>query len=197
MKIIIVPFQKKWIEEFQVLAADLLAVLKPLDPTIVHIGSTAISGMYAKPIIDIMVGLPENMPLEACINPMLEAGYFYFEIYNQMLPERRFFALQKDDFEKGDMAFIIKNNAELEIMLAQPNARKANIHIVGYRSPDWIRHIAFRDYLRAHEDIRQMYNNLKLDIAEKEYKNVNAYNLEKDAFIKKYEALALNWYFQK
>lgn len=183
MKVTIVPFQKNWADEFQQIAAYLLPFLKELDPTIVHIGSTAVHGLAAKPIIDIIIGLPQHITVDKAINPMLDAGAVYYEKYNEIMPYRRFFTLSEENFEKGSSAFVLKN--------------KVNIHILTYKSEHWIRHIAFRDYLRHNDNVRIAYEKLKIELSKQEFQDLMEYNKAKDFFIKKHELLALEWYNQK
>jgi GrpB-like predicted nucleotidyltransferase (UPF0157 family) len=50
-----------------------------------------------------------------------------------------------------------------------------HIHAVELNSYWWNRHIAFRDYLRANDNARDEYHNLKIDLAQKEWSHVNDY----------------------
>jgi GrpB-like predicted nucleotidyltransferase (UPF0157 family) len=70
----------------------------PIDHYLVeHVGSTSVRDLKAKPVIDIMVGVPS---LPADITPVADYlrkfGYEYMERYNQMIPERRFFQKEQN-----------------------------------------------------------------------------------------------------
>lgn len=189
MKITILPFQKKWADDFDKIAAYILPFLKELKPVIAHIGSTSVQGLSAKPIIDIMIGLSSEADLDKCIAPMQNAGAVYYEQYNEIMPYRRFFTFSKAIFGKGDMAFDFENK-----VINSTNALDnilANVHILTYNSLHWKRHIAFRNYLRENDVIRAAYQDLKIKLSGEEFENVMAYNQAKDAFIKHYEALAM------
>jgi len=59
-----------------------------------------------------------------------------------------------------------------------------------------MRHIAFRDYLRTHPEIRAEYQQLKEELSTQEWKDGNEYNEAKDSFIKTVEQKAVKWYNQ-
>ncbi|MFA4870114.1 MAG: GrpB family protein [Pedobacter sp.] len=63
-------------------------------------------------------------------------------------------------------------------------------------SEHWMRHIAFRDYLRTHPEIRAEYQQLKEELSTQEWKDGNEYNEAKDSFIKTVEQKAVKWYNQ-
>ncbi|MGV2482374.1 UNVERIFIED_CONTAM: GrpB family protein, partial [Salmonella enterica subsp. enterica serovar Weltevreden] len=62
-----------------------------LNPQIEHIGSTSVEGLSAKPIIDILIGLPDENDLNKTVEPLTGQGFIYYEKYNQDMPYRRFF----------------------------------------------------------------------------------------------------------
>ena len=70
----------------------------------------------------------------------------------------------------------------------------SHIHIWLYNSDDWIRHIAFRDYLIEHPNDMLQYEELKKNLSEKEWLDGNEYNDAKNDFIKNLELKAILWY---
>lgn len=56
-----------------------------------HTVSTAVPGLAAKPIIDIMLGLHQDVRLDACIKPLKQRGYEYISKYESIFPFRRYF----------------------------------------------------------------------------------------------------------
>ncbi len=132
--------------------------------TIEHIGSTAVPNLKAKPIIDILVGvsaLPADITPTA--NHLKTFGYEYIEKYNLVMPDRRFF--QKDTDGK----------------------RTYHIHTVAIRSEFWDRHLFFRNQLRANSTIRQQYQQLKMDLAKRQWNTGDDYADAKSDFIKSIE----------
>jgi GrpB-like predicted nucleotidyltransferase (UPF0157 family) len=106
-----------------------------------HIGSTAVPGLAAKPIIDLMVGAPSVGAIEERI-PALEAlGYEYISRHEAAMPQRRFLAWP----------------------LTRP--RRFHLHGVVQGSAFWNDKIAFRDALCADEGLAQDYENLKRQLA--------------------------------
>lgn len=153
-------------------------------------------GLSAKPVIDIMVGLSESDHLDATVSPMLAHPYIYYQLYNTIMPERRLFLrLQKasegklfqQEFGEGD-------DIPRE---AISRHRLAHIHIWKKGTADWIRHLAFRDYLKVHPEVRHEYEKLKLRLSQQEWTDGNAYNQAKDTFIKSEERKAVAWYHQQ
>ncbi len=137
----------------------LQAVLGEGSSEVKHIGSTAVDGLAAKPIIDIMIGLPDFSVADKLV-PIIEAlGYEYFKKYEDEMPYRRYFA---------------KNSNGI---------RTHQIHIVEIGSEFWGRHLFFRDYLRQNPEIMNEYAALKKQLAEREWVDVNEYADAKSEFI--------------
>ncbi len=133
-----------------------------------HIGSTAISHTKAKPVIDILLEVTSLDSLDRQ-SPSLEAlGY---EVKGEFgIPGRRYFRL--DD---------------------ATGRRTHQIHAFESGVQNVIRHIAFRDYMRAHLSIAVEYGELKERLARENPNNMEAYIDGKDAFVKEHERRALLW----
>ena len=71
--------------------------------------------------------------------------------------------------------------------------RSHHVHAFVVGSPELVRHLAFRDYLRCHADVAREYNDLKLRLADSCKGDLEAYINGKDAFIKRIEREALAW----
>jgi GrpB-like predicted nucleotidyltransferase (UPF0157 family) len=123
-----------------------------------HIGSTAVPGLAAKPVIDIMPGVLSMADAESCIEGMRRLGYEYVPEFEDALPDRRY-------FRKG-----------------HPE-QKWHVHIVEVGGPFWRRHIAFRDYLRAHPEAAGKYAALKRRLAAQYPYDSLAYTDAKSEFI--------------
>jgi GrpB-like predicted nucleotidyltransferase (UPF0157 family) len=161
----IVPYDATWTRRFQEEADVLRRVLATwLVGVIEHIGSTAIPGLAAKPVIDIMVGVQSLDVSRPAIAAATEVGYCYAPY-----------------------------QAELEHWFCKPSPafRTHHLHLVPVGSPQWLRPIAFRDYLRAHADVAGEYEALKRRLAHEHRLDREAYTQAKRPFIDRITAIAL------
>ncbi|MDR2274754.1 MAG: GrpB family protein [Sphingobacterium sp.] len=191
------PYDPQWKSQFEGIKLVLQSLLKPLRPQIDHIGSTAVEGLSAKPIIDIQLGLENETDLDLLPGFLKLPNIVYYEKYNQDWPERRFFILLKEPLHKIEAPDVVKIGTEIPAILHNHDLRIAHIHAFVKGSPDWIRHIAFREYLIAHPAIRVTYQELKEKLIKLDWVDGNDYNKGKDEFVKHQEQLALTWYKEK
>lgn len=164
--VLIVDYNPDWPRMFEVEKARILAAIGDRIAAIEHVGSTAVTGLGAKPIIDIMVGLNRLADARECIAPLEQVGYEYVPQYEVVMPERRY-------FRKGP-----------------PTARTHHVHMVETTSDFWERHLLFRDYLRSHPDVARQYFLLKKELAERYGSDREGYAEAKTAFIRSVEATA-------
>ena len=156
-RVTIMPYDPDWPRRFDEERRALTAVFAGTEAVIEHVGSTAVPGLGAKPVIDIIVGVPVLAEVERRI-PALEAtGYEYVPAYEQQLPDRRYFRKPR----LGPRAF--------------------HVHCVVTGSDFWIRHLAFRDHLRTHPEAAAAYHDLKRELATRLSKE--AYTQAKGPFI--------------
>jgi GrpB-like predicted nucleotidyltransferase (UPF0157 family) len=165
--------------------------LGPLAASIDHVGSTAVPNLGAKPKIDIMVGVEDEVDLDETITLMNQAGYTYFRIYEPWLPYRRMFAWLTPLGESTVPKLIDVGEQYVDGEFFRSTV---HIHIFQKDSYHWKRHIAFRDFLRTHSDIREQYYALKLKLADQEFVDGADYNRHKAQFIARVETLAMDWY---
>ncbi len=191
MKIILEDYQTSWVDAFAREMAVISSALAGFDPAIEHIGSTAVEGLCAKPTIDILVGLRADMQLDKAIASMVGAGYTYFKKYEPAMPYRRLFARLRPLTDQAPPELIDVHD---EFVRGQTFISLANIHVVVKDTPHWKRHLAFRDYLRAHPDVRDDYGRLKSALSREDYRDTNEYNAAKARFIQETQAHALAWY---
>ena len=192
MKIQLEKYNPDWTNVYNDIRVDLFNQLEFLNPKIEHIGSTSIFDLSAKPIIDIIVGISTLDQLDKAVEPLINNGYIYYEIFNSVMPYRRFFVKLKS---RPDNIFIPKVYYENDEVPNEVNEYKlANIHIFEYNSFHWKRHIAFRDYLKIHADIKNEYQKLKTNLSTLNWQDGSEYNLAKNDFIKRTEEKALEWY---
>lgn len=137
---------------------------------ICHIGSTAIPGMSAKPIIDIMIKVHHINCVDRYNEAMAALGYQAME--ENCIPQRRF-------FQKGG------------------DERTHHVHVFPTGSEHIARHIAFKEYMIAHPEEAKAYSRLKEELAKQFPADMESYIKGKDAFVKEKEKKAIAWYKQK
>jgi GrpB-like predicted nucleotidyltransferase (UPF0157 family) len=161
----IVDYDPAWPARFEEEREVLQRVLRPwLAGPIEHIGSTAIPGLAAKPVIDIMAGVDTLDGSRDAIEAAATLGYCYFPYQASI---RHWMCKPSDAF------------------------RTHHLHLVPVVSPQWPRPIAFRNYLRAHHDVAAEYEQLKRALAVKFKFDREAYTKAKSAFIDTITARAL------
>ena len=163
MKIHIADYSPTWPELFATEKAQ-LAPLLPEGTLIEHIGSTAVPGLAAKPIIDIMIGLPGFALADALVPGIETLGYQYVSTFESEMPYRRYF--RKPHVQHTDAA------------------RTHHLHMVEIGTDFWHRHLAFRDHLRANPERAAQYAALKRDLAGREWQDMNDYADAKTDFIR-------------
>lgn len=90
-RVIIVPYDPDWPCRFDQERAVLSAVFAGREAAIEHVGSAAVPGLGAKPVIDVMVGLSQLIDAEGRIAALEAVGYEYVDEYERQIPERRYF----------------------------------------------------------------------------------------------------------
>lgn len=193
----ILPFQEytpQWKQQYAELKSKIEILLQKINHQIDHIGSTSVKGLSAKPIIDIQIGVDNQADLDLVPTLLKDPNLVYYEKYNADMPTRRFFVLFTKTTSQMQVSPVVTTTMEVPEILHNHNLRIAHIHVFIKGSEDWTRHIAFRDYLKAHPSIKDAYQELKTELVQKEWKDGNHYNEAKDAFLKKHESLAIQWY---
>jgi len=162
----LVPYDPKWPRLFQEEKEHLLACLpREIIGQIEHFGSTAVPGLAAKPIIDILVEVKSLEETRLRIVPILEAqGYDYF------------WRPTWGDDTPPFYAWFIKRDSE--------GRRTHHIHMVESHFGHWDR-LLFRDYLTKHPEAAGEYQRLKMRLAARYSQDRAAYTRGKTDFILK------------
>lgn len=160
-------YDPAWPEAFK---TEAVALRPPLEEWITggvhHVGSTAIPGMIAKPIIDIMIGVSTLADSRPCIDVLSAAGWWYAP------------------YRPDTMHWFCRPS---------PARRTHHLHLVPTGS-DWYQaELAFRDYLVAHPEAAEQYARLKQVLAERFPNDREAYTEGKSEFIAHINALAAKW----
>jgi GrpB-like predicted nucleotidyltransferase (UPF0157 family) len=151
----IVDYDPRWPMMYVDEKAEILKAVGSIIVAIEHIGSTAVTGLAARSITDMMFAVRNLEDAESCIQPLQTIGY---ELEGEM-PERRF-------FRRG-----------------QRGAGTHHLHMVEIGSDFWERHLLFRDYLLVHPEAAQQYSQLKKELAPKFCSDRDAYTDAKTNFI--------------
>jgi GrpB-like predicted nucleotidyltransferase (UPF0157 family) len=160
----LLPYDPRWVELFAAEAEKIRAALgDELPLALEHMGSTAVPGLAAKPIIDILGGYPPDAQVGRYIEPLVRAGYVHRG--EREIPGREF-------FRRGE-------------------PRSYHLHVTVHGGTFWREHLAFRDVLRARPDIRDAYAALKFELARRFPRDREAYIEGKTAFVRQVVAEAL------
>jgi GrpB-like predicted nucleotidyltransferase (UPF0157 family) len=166
-KVEVVPFRDEWTTMFAEEAKKLKRVFGEQCLRIYHIGSTAIPGMSAKPIIDIMIEVHDIERIDRYNEAMAALGYQ--AMGENGIPKRRF-------FQKGG------------------DERTHHVHVFPTGSEHITRHIAFKEYMIAHPEEAKVYSRLKETLAKQFSNDIQAYIKGKESFVREMEKKALAWY---
>jgi GrpB-like predicted nucleotidyltransferase (UPF0157 family) len=154
----------EWKTLFAAEAERLRAALGARSLAVEHVGSTAVEGLLAKPIIDIMVGVADLDDTDETVRALEAIGY-----------ERR---------PAGDI------RGRLFLVLGQGDVRQIHLSLAEPTSDFWRDHLLFRDRLRADPEVAAEYESLKQDLAVRYPEDRLSYTEGKDAFIISVLALA-------
>lgn len=157
--IVVVPYDPAWPHRFEPERAALASIFPPPLASIEHIGSTAVPGLGAKSVIDIMLGVGELSLVDERITKIEDLGYEYVPEYEEKLPGRRYFRKPR----------------------VRP--RSHHLHAVPRGGEFWSRHLRFRDILRGNPDVAREYFALKRRLARRHGDDRIAYTEAKSQFI--------------
>jgi GrpB-like predicted nucleotidyltransferase (UPF0157 family) len=133
----------------------LAAALGSLPVRIEHVGSTAVAGLAAKPIIDILVSVPDVDDEQSYLTPLESAG----------------------------LVLRLRESGHRFLWPPRGIAHEAHIHVCG-AGGSWERdHLLFRDYLRTHPEVCARYAVLKQDLISRWRHDRRAYGAAKTAFV--------------
>lgn len=162
----LVDYDPTWPAKFTAERTLLLGSLQPwLFGPIEHIGSTAIPGLRAKPVIDIMVGVESLLASKSAIPVLEDLGYQYWA------------------YKTDVMHWLCKPSDEV---------RTHHLHLVPFNSELWRARLAFRDFLRRDAATAARYQALKDDLAKVYRNDREAYTEGKTDFVQRTVARALH-----
>ncbi len=147
-------------------------------------------GLPAKPIIDMLVGLPRAEELDTAALALLPLGYIYVRHYERHMPHRRYL-IRVTAPAGSEVPAII--DSEVDKLDRERFPHTHHLHMVELGSEFWERHLLVRDYLRAHQPERSAYAALKQDLAKSDWDSGSEYAGAKTEFVKAVEARAFAW----
>ena len=154
------PSNPAWQTAYEQMAPSLLAALNDLALAVEHIGSTAVPGLPAKPILDIAVGLRPDADRDAVVEALQSVGFLYRGT--------------AEDDEDVNMMFGWED---------APRHRVVNLHVVPHDGRRWHEWLTFRDRLRTDPHARDTYAALKTNLAQKFPTDRKPYITGKNAFV--------------
>lgn len=157
--LVIADYQPQWPAQFLAVAAEIRAALAGLDTRLEHIGSTAVPGLCAKPVLDLLLGVDALDELMRHAEGLAGLGFVYRPGYEAELPGRRYF---------------------VRPAAAVP---RVHLHAVLRGGALWRAHLQFRDRLREDAVARARYAALKRELARRHAGDKAAYTEAKAPFI--------------
>jgi GrpB-like predicted nucleotidyltransferase (UPF0157 family) len=158
--VLVVPYDEAWPSLFLEEWARIEGAIGPWVEEVAHVGSTAVPGLAAKPIIDIMVGVKSLDDSPVLVEHLVGIGYEYVPEFERVMPLRRYFRKVREGRRTHQIHLVERSNVEW-----------------------WERHLSFRDHLRAHPETAREYGRLKHHLAERFRADRDAYTDAKTDFI--------------
>jgi GrpB-like predicted nucleotidyltransferase (UPF0157 family) len=154
------PHDPAWLAAFELERARLQALVPGVFKEVEHIGSTAVPGLVAKPVVDIMAGVESLTGVDTTIATLCENGYTTSREFNATLGDRRW------------------------LMRWWRGRRTHHLHLVVFGGAAWTERLAFRDALRRDPDLAWQYAALKTTLATQHRGDREAYTEAKADFVR-------------
>jgi GrpB-like predicted nucleotidyltransferase (UPF0157 family) len=154
--IIVVDYDESWPRVFESLRAHVAAALGAVAVSIEHVGSTAVPGLAAKPVIDMDVVVASKADVPIAIVRLGMIGYVH----------------------RGDLGITGR-----DAFLQPANFPAHHLYVCAADAEELSRHLLFRNFLRSHPDAARAYSELKQKLAEQFRDDREAYSQAKTPFI--------------
>lgn len=148
-RIQLAEYDLRWPSMFSVAADKIRSALSEKALLVEHVGSTSVPGLAAKPIIDMLLGVTDSADEKSYVLPLEQQG-FVLRAREPGWYEHRFFRLKSGDLEW-------------------------HLHVFSAECEEIDRMLAFRNWLRVHDDDRQRYENVKRTLAARTWKHMQNY----------------------
>lgn len=163
----IVDHDARWPEQAEAELRRIEGALGEVARRLEHVGSTAVPGLAAKPILDLQLSVEALQARERYVEPLERLGYLFAPAPES--PDRHFFARPPQ------------------------RPRTHHLHVVEADSEQELSHIAVRDFLRTHRDEAACYAALKREVVARHPQDRLAYIEGKDAYVTALEERAVTW----
>ncbi|MFP3323010.1 GrpB family protein [Planococcus sp. SIMBA_160] len=163
-KVRVTPYDEGWPAAFENAAAEIRGMLGSDCLDVQHIGSTAVPGIAAKPVIDVLVAVADIEAVDRFEEDFRKLGYHAKG--ENGLPGRRY-------FERGG------------------DERTHHVHCYEQGNPEIVRHLAFRDFLKASPPIAAAYGQLKMELAKQYPLDIERYIKGKQMMVEEIEKKAM------
>ena len=145
--VVLCEYDDSWAEQFQRERRKIESALADCDIEIEHVGSTSVPGLCAKPIIDVLLLVEDSADEPAYVSALGRAGY----------------------------ALRIREPSWYEHRMLKGREPEVNLHVFSRGCSEAARMVAFRDWLREHDEDRAAYASAKRELAGKTWKYVQHY----------------------
>lgn len=156
----VVPYDPEWAQAFLDESARLADVLSNVSCEIEHIGSTAVAGLPAKPILDIAIGLAPGVAAEQAVSAIQTLGYQY----------------------RGDAG---AEGGHILVRESAPLVRTHHLHVVELNGVQWQSYLVLRDLLRHDARARNAHAAKKATLARRHREDRKAYTAAKDEVVRR------------
>jgi GrpB-like predicted nucleotidyltransferase (UPF0157 family) len=141
------PYNPEWPRLYARLELQLRAALGAKALMIAHVGSTSVPGLSAKPVIDVVLAVPDSADEVSYVPPLERLGYVL--------------RIREPDW--------------FEHRMLKPPTIDGNVHGFSRACPEIDRMLAFRDWLRTNDDDRKLYERTKRELAARTWKYMQNY----------------------
>lgn len=157
--LVVIEYQNQWPSQYAQVEAELRSAISIPGMALEHIGSTAVPGLCAKLVIDIVLGVSALDQVEEEIPALVRLGFAYRPEYEKLIPDRRYF------------------------VRAEGHTPRVHLHGIILGGTLWLQHLQFRDALREDRNLMLSYATLKQRLALLHASNKAAYTHAKAPFI--------------
>ena len=156
-------YNSDWPSQFSLQANRIRAALREKVLLLEHVGSTSVAGLSAKPVIDMVLAVADSADEASYVPPLEEQGF----------------------------VLRIREANWFEHRLLKTTDIDGNLHVFSDGCGEVDRMLTFRDWLRAHDTDRKLYENTKRELAARTWKNTQHYADAKSEVIQEILARAL------
>jgi GrpB-like predicted nucleotidyltransferase (UPF0157 family) len=157
------PYNPKWPSMYAEFERQIRDALRSAALLVEHVGSTAVAGLSAKPIIDVVLEVSDSADEDSYVQALERQGYIL--------------RIREPDW--------------FEHRMLKPPGMDANVHVFSQGCEEIQRMLAFRDWLRTNSADRELYERTKQELAARTWKHVQNYADAKSDVVREIMSRAL------